>query len=214
MIYPPLFINFHLPPIQVETEEGKVVDLQSLIQNPKAPHLTLVIPGFTRCQGTCPLMVQTYKKLLQAEGHRSISVIFFSFNPVETLEELRTFHTAQGAPASWHFMRADGKNTQLFLDSLQITTMKVGDSFDHPVQVFGFSSDATWIGSLYGFDVTESEVEQMYAKAQMQATSPLLYTVVSRLKNPNTLAIYGGIGCVFSLVVLFYYLYAGRRKVI
>lgn len=212
MIYPPLSLDFHLPAIQVQTEEGQTVAIQDLIQSKNPADLTLLIPGFTHCQGVCPLLVQTYKKLLEVDSHRSISVIFFSFDPQDTAKELQDFHTTQGAPPSWRFIRADGKNTQQLLDALQVTVMKVGDGFDHPVQVFGFSSNLTWVGSLYGFDVTANEVEQLYAKAQMQATSPMLYNVVSRIKNPNTLAIYGGAGCMISLLVIFYCLYSGRRK--
>lgn len=212
MIYPPLKSDFHLPVLQVETEAGRTVALDTLIHTKNPAGMTLLIPGFTHCHGTCPLQIQAYKKLLQGESHQSISVLFFSFNPEDTAEGLREFHAEQGAPAGWTFLRADGTTTQQLLDSLQFTTMKVGENFDHPVQAFAFSSDGTWLGSLYGLDVTEKEVEQMQHKAEMQVTSPVLYTILSRVKNPNVLAVYGGAGCVISLLVIFYFLFFSKRR--
>lgn len=212
MIYPPVKLDFHLPALQVETETGQTVALDTLIHTHNPARMTLLIPGFTHCHGTCPLQIQAYKKLLQGESRQSISVLFFSFNPEDRAEDLREFHAEQEAPTNWTFLRADGATTQQLLDSLQFTTMKVGENFDHPVQAFAFSSDGTWLGSLYGLDVTEKEVDQMQHKAEMQMTSPVLYTVLSRVKNPNVLAVYGGAGCVLSLLVIFYFLFFASKN--
>jgi cytochrome oxidase Cu insertion factor (SCO1/SenC/PrrC family) len=212
MIYPPLSLDFRLPSIQVETEHGEQKTLDSLLVKPGTSGVTLLIPGFTRCHGTCPLLIQTYKKLLSSTESRPISVLFFSFNPEDTAEDLQTFHTEQEAPKEWLFLRADAPNTQHLLDSLQFTTMKVGGQFDHPVQAFAFSANGTWVGSLYGLEVTPNEVAKIYATSEREALSPTLYHLVAQIKNPNTMAIYGGGVCLLSLLVIFYFLVFKKNK--
>ena len=74
MMYPPLSTDFRFPVLHLETDDGRSVELGQLLQNSNPDHVTLLMPGFSMCHGTCPLLIQSYKKLLAQMPKKSFSV--------------------------------------------------------------------------------------------------------------------------------------------
>ncbi len=210
MIYPPLTSSYVLPETQVIDEEGHTYTLNDLIHKSEDPGITLLIPGFMQCHGVCPALAHLYKgllsdPLLQKGSFAKSSVIFFSFDPRDDSETLKMFREHSDLPTNWKVVRASPEHTERLLKSLQYTVMKTEDGmYQHPAQAFVFTKDLNWIGSLYGTDISTSEITKIFNNAVMQQTHPQVYSLIQQIQNPNTLAIVSGTGLLVSIALVLY----------
>lgn len=202
MNYPPLVQNMKVPNIAVQTDSGEELMLAEIFAKNSNSTMTLFIPGFIQCHGICPTLAKMYQSLLSQIPNKQISVIFFSFNSEDTKEDLQNFRNMHSLSSQWQVIRANVSDTQKMLDSLKFVTMKKGTQYDHPAQAFVLSKDMVWLGSLFGADVKVSDVEKMLETAEIYSTSPHLSYVLAFIKNPNTLAVYGFMGLIVSMLVV------------
>lgn len=196
MIFPPLDSDFRLPDVSVTTDQGHTLSLRSLTLSKKG--VTVLLPGFTTCHGTCPVLVQLYKRI----STKDVSIVFFSFDPDESTNSLAMFREHSGLDANWTLIHASLNDTQKLLTSLQYTVMKGEAGFQHPAQAFVFTKDLQWIGSLYGTNVSASEFVQIVDSAHFHQNHPYLASLVAQVQNPNTTAIIGGGGFLIGLVLV------------
>lgn len=217
MIYPPLHIDYQVPSIKVFNEQGESFLLPDLIHQGKH-QAVLLIPGFTQCQGVCPMMAKLYTKILdEAQTKQNLGdkvrVMFFSFDPTETGETLKDFRENFKLSKIWELYRSDPESTQKLLSSLNYTVMSSGKSFQHPAQGFMFTKSGDWVGSLYGADVTGDEFNTLFRQVEWSENYPIIYKLAQNIKNPNLVIGIAGTGFLISVVVLFILgIRLGRRK--
>lgn len=202
MIYPPLVQGMKVPNIAVETDSGETLMLADLFVKNSASTMTLFIPGFMKCHGICPTLAKLYQKLLSQVPNEKISVVFFSFNPEDTKEDLQNFREMHSLSPQWQLVRAEAPETKKILDSLNFVTMKNGTQYDHPAQAFVLSQDMVWLSSLFGSDVSVSDIKKMLETAELYTSSPQLSSFLSFVKSPNTLAVYGFSGLLVSILLV------------
>lgn len=207
MISPPLDPKLALPKVLLTNDHGQARPLAALIHDDNV--VTLLIPGFTTCHGVCPVLTRLYKHLLddptlKAEG-KQVSVVFFSFEPNDSIEQLGHFRAHAEIPPQWTIAKASKEDTQALLSALQYRVMKTEGGYEHPAQAFVFNNRGQWMGSLYGGDVKASELKELLGRARFSTQHPTLSSLTMHLQSPNTLALVGGGGLVLGMAAVLWF---------
>lgn len=99
----------------------------------------LLMPIFTRCRAVCSLMaerLQTAWAVTDPEGLRA-KVLLVSFDPQDTLEDLRRFRTLHRVPAAWKLAALEREEGLRFFASLGFRWMSLERrQFDHDGKLF------------------------------------------------------------------------------
>ncbi|HEV7766140.1 MAG TPA: SCO family protein [Thermoanaerobaculia bacterium] len=81
---------------------------------------------FATCNGSCPVMSGTFRKIQAALGERlgrDVHLISISVDPeTDTPEQLRKFAKAASAAPGWHFVTGSKKNVEAALHKLGLRT--------------------------------------------------------------------------------------------
>lgn len=207
--YPPLRSRFKMPDLKIIDEKGQA--------NLLAQKLSLVgtgpiflLPAFTRCRGTCPVTVHSLIEATrdldaQYPGKRHYRVMIISFDPQDRPADLARFRETEQVPASWSLVIAEnGSSIRDFLDNFSYSVMTSKAGFDHPSEIFIFSEDLIWKGSLFGSTLNGAILDGAYKTASRNPTRRALTSVKSWLENPEWWAIAGGIGFVISILILLF----------
>lgn len=204
MIYPPLDSKLVVPDMPLWDDRGAALRLKEVL---KRQDVNLLLPGFTTCHGACPQLARLYKALIEQSGlqkdlHQRVQVVFLSFDPNDTTEDLAAFRAHASLPDDWIVVRSEPNATTQLLADLNYTVMNLNGIYQHPAQAFVFTRELHWVGSLYGADVNTAELLQIVQQARYQQSHPYLAQAYSIIKSPNTLAVGAGGGLLFGIGVL------------
>jgi len=148
----------HLAPrhLAVVDEKNQVEELR-LAGGP-----TLLVPIFTRCMGTCPLVAASLNEAAAQLPDR-FRVVLLSFDTADVAEDLLEFRHRLGLPSDWLVLRGvDGKATREFFDGLDFHFMKTATGFEHPNQTFVFSPKGVWAATFSGTPSSKGELESAH----------------------------------------------------
>ncbi|WP_461828547.1 SCO family protein [Aquifex sp.] len=117
--------------ITLVDSEGREFKLSDLKGKP-----IILSPIYTTCKASCPLITRSLKKVIPEVGTpgKDFWVISFTFNPKDTLENLKEFKKEyQINTPGWIVAMAKTKD-DLFrlLDAIDFRFMTVGEDFIHP----------------------------------------------------------------------------------
>lgn len=91
-----------------------------------AGKVVIINSFFATCNGSCPVMSGTFRKIQAALGNRlgrDVHLISISVDPeTDTPEQLRKFAKAASAGPGWHFLTGDKKNVNQALYKLGLLT--------------------------------------------------------------------------------------------
>jgi len=91
-----------------------------------AGKIVVINSFFATCNGSCPVMSGTFKKIQTALGDRigrDVHLISISVDPeTDTPEQLRKFAKAAAAKPGWHFVTGNKKNVTEALHKLGLRT--------------------------------------------------------------------------------------------
>jgi cytochrome oxidase Cu insertion factor (SCO1/SenC/PrrC family) len=171
----PAVQNQFLPEIQIIDEAGKQHSIHAVLDAAGSGPV-LMVPAYTRCQGSCPEVVEGLKKSLAAiEGEQNLRVALFSFDDMDSAADLRRFREHHGIPADWLILRApSADDARRFLDAFSFSLMKSGTEFSHPSEVLVLTGDLRWSGSLTGSSLNAETVQEGLRKARASRLHALL----------------------------------------
>lgn len=180
-----------MPNLSVLDESDRSLELTSALAGGEKN--ILLLPVFTKCHMSCPLMV---KALAQVWSNGSqLRVALLSFDASETVQSLREFREREKIPSSWQIFRSsDAAALRAFFDAFSYSIMAADGGFNHPNQILVFDRDLKWSGSLYGTQLTESDLKEAQGTGSRFA---------GLLAHPDRLAIIGMIGLLLSLFYIF-----------
>ena len=119
-----------LPAIDVIDDNGRI---RSTAEWRGAP--TLLAPMYARCPLACPLIAQQLKKgVTQSSALPSTyRVVLLSFDPKDTVRDLRRFRERQSIPIAWSIVRAvNPDDTRRLLDAAGYHYAVAGNFYTHP----------------------------------------------------------------------------------
>lgn len=185
-----------LPELQVLDEENRSADLSTFIVSAGVGPVML-LPAYTRCQGSCPLTVRALLKATSTPAKTDYRVILLSFDVHDTAEDLRHFRKHESIPDTWQLVRStDGAALRKFLDTFSYSFMQSQSGFEHPSQLLFLSEGLEWKGNLSGTELTAEELEEALARTHWSH----LRTLASR---PESWLAVGLFGLICGLVVTF-----------
>ena len=115
-----------------------------------AGEATLLLPIFTRCDGSCPVTAATLKQAIPGAS-ADFRVLLLSFDPQDTAADLRSFRKRLDLPPGWVVVRSiDARATRELFDDLEFPVMIREGGFNHPDQTFVFSPKGLWAATLSG----------------------------------------------------------------
>jgi cytochrome oxidase Cu insertion factor (SCO1/SenC/PrrC family) len=142
-----------LPPAQpgLVPRSLAVLDEQDRPQNfGTAGEPTLLVPIFTRCDGSCPVTAVALKQAMPGAS-ADFRVVLLSFDPRDTAADLRSFRKRLDLPSEWLVVRStDAKASRELFDDLDFRVMNSGGGFNHADQTFVFSPKGLWAATLSG----------------------------------------------------------------
>lgn len=186
-------------PVTVVNEQDQPVNLGSLMAGASP---VILLPVFTRCAASCPVMVQALKKAL-AGIPADFHVVIFSFDPHDTAADLARFRKEEGIPTDWRLVRSSGEAaTRPFFDQLNYHFMNAAGGFNHPNRLFVFSPAYRWSGAFTGRDFTAQELTSARRDALAIDHPSLLRRVMGRFLSPVGLASLGVVGMTATLGVI------------
>jgi len=160
--------NGALPDIVVQTDDGRVSHLGELLR-PGGEGSVLLLPLFTRCSSTCPILLHKLENSLgtgRAPG--SVRVLVFSFDPAETQASLSAFRSASGMPAGWTLAHADEEATRILLQYFNYPVMSRGAVFIHPSEVFVLDKSLRWKWTVSGVNCTPANIREAVERSSSE----------------------------------------------
>jgi len=128
-----------IPAIDVIDDNGRV---RSTSEWRGAP--VILAPMYARCPLACPLIARSLERGV-AESTASPSsyrVVLFSFDPHDTVDDLRRFRDRQQIPLGWSIVRAvDDKDTRRLLDAVDYRFAVAGNFYTHPNAIIALTPD-------------------------------------------------------------------------
>ncbi|MDR3606638.1 MAG: SCO family protein [Oligoflexia bacterium] len=161
----------------------------------------LLLPAYTRCRASCPIMVKSLKMAVAAmPSGEAFRVILFSFDSKDTRSDLARFRQHEQIPNDWQLVRSTSESEIAgFLDPFGYNTLSANGEFNHPSEVFVFSPRFKWVDSLIS-DVYLPESLQLAHAHAFSADEPSLKDQARELsRRPENWLILGAIGLVLSI---------------
>jgi SCO1/SenC len=162
-----------IPDVQVLDEASQPASLRSLLGqsglgqsrlgqsrlNPSRGGPVILLPIFTRCTASCPVLTRKLEAALSSMNPAvPYRVVVFSFDPLETSESLRLYRMHQNVPADWRMVRSNEIEIRRFFGFFRYSVMNQEGKLVHPNEVFLLDQDLNWRWTLMGDNWTEREV--------------------------------------------------------
>lgn len=212
--YPPLKQGLALPELWVTDERGAVSNLKDALVSESHKGPLLLIPVFTKCRMSCPVMVEAVKKATLEFGkttptHRPLRIAVLSFDASDKAKDLSNFRKREQISNDWKlFAATDQQAVRTFFDEYSYSIMTDDGGFNHPNQALALSPSLKWVGSVYSTALTEGDVEHAY-QAGLDADEVGAFASFKRfLGYPEFWVITGAFGLLLS--ILFLVLRVGR----
>ena len=181
--------------ITLVDSEGREFKLSDLKGKP-----IILSPIYTTCRASCPLITKNLKKVIPEVGTlgKDFWVITFTFNPKDTLENLKEFKKEYRIDTSgWIVAKAKTKD-DLFrlLDAIDFRFMSAGEDFIHPNLIVILSPELQIKKYFYGVTYDKYELINALRYARGELALPD--------KFRSYLFIIGLFGVVLSSIYIFY----------
>ncbi|NPB06617.1 MAG: SCO family protein [Aquificae bacterium] len=129
-------------------DKGRELTLKDLKGKP-----VIIAPIYTTCRSACPLIIKGLKEVVPKVGKagKDFHVVVLTFNPKDTLENMKKFRKEQSIPESWLLVKAKTPE-ELFriLDAIDFKFMTAGQDFIHPNLLVFLSPELQIKKYLYG----------------------------------------------------------------
>ena len=121
---------------------------------------------YTRCETICLALGSTFQQMqsalqgdAQAPGVRLVSI---SFDPRDSVQDLRAYAARAGAGPSWQFLRIpDARELHELLADFQVTVLPRGPDFEHNAALLVVDAQGRLVRV---FDIAEQQLALDYAR--------------------------------------------------
>jgi protein SCO1/2 len=180
-----------IPDIEMIDDAGRTFRLGSLAGQP-----VVLSPIFTRCPHACILITTSLREALLAIGEPGVDfeVVTFTFDPEDTLEDLRAYRERYELPESWRVARADSAQLDSVLTAIQFSYTPDPTGFAHSNLLAFLTPALTVSGYVTGIAHEEDEIR----RALLTAVAPA--SLVEKFRP--MLIVVAGLAFVTIVVVL------------
>lgn len=162
-LYPPAKPGLAARGVPVVDERGRAFDLAERLRG-AGP--AILIPVFTRCGASCPILAESLKSALDRERVR-FRVVVFSFDASDRDVDLASFRRELSLPEDWTVARAAGDGpARDFLDQFDYAFMKSGGGFTHPEAMLVLSPRGRWSATFVGREFAPGELAEAARRAE------------------------------------------------
>lgn len=129
---------------------------------------TILVPIYTRCHGSCPVMAQSLKKAIitSDEPSGNYHVVLFSFDPRDGKADLKSFREHEHLPFQWTLARASASDTEKVMNAIDFHYTYADGEFLHPNRVTILDSRLRVAKSLSGDSYSASQISHALAVAR------------------------------------------------
>ena len=191
------------PDVTVVDDTGQQAALSAVLQA-KGGGPVIVLPIYTRCAASCPVLTRKLETETAEINHGSFRVLLFSFDPGETTESLRVFRERERVPANWTVVRAEEAQIRRFVDFFHFSVMTQGGTLLHPNELFLLDPQFRWRATLIDQEWNRRSLQKLLQR--IEAPGLLGWVVL----NPARAAIAGFTALLTSFAFLMLWL-AFRR---
>jgi len=152
-----------IPDVTLIDENGTTLRLRNWEGTP-----VLISPIFTSCPHVCPTITTSLNEATAdiAGLGSTWQVISVSFDPGDTVEDLKAFRDAQALPANWTLAIAAPEQLDALLGTLDFRYVALeGGGFAHPSAVAVVDAGMRVSGYLHGLHYEEDEVRRALTTA-------------------------------------------------
>src|SRR5579863_7375943 len=182
-----------IPDVQVLDDTSQSASL-SFILNKMGNGPVIVLPIFTRCSASCPVLTRKLADALQeTKSGNPDRIVLFSFDPLETSESVRLYRVREHVPADWKIVRSNEAEIRRFVDFFHYSVMNQDGALLHPNEIFILDQSLNWRWTLVGEDWSSKDL----ATALELTRAPGLYGWMK--SNPQAIAWIGFAAMILSL---------------
>lgn len=160
-----------VPDVVLVDSEGKKFNLYRLKGKP-----VILSPIYTRCTSACPIITESLKKTVKLFGKpgEEFYVLSLTFDPKDTVEDLRRFKEEHGLGENWKVVMAEDRS-QLFklLDAIDFRFATLPErEFIHPNLIVFLDKEMVIREYLYGVTFNELEFSNALRIARGEVALP------------------------------------------
>jgi protein SCO1/2 len=155
-----------VPDVELRDDRGQPFRLGSLAGKP-----LVLNPVFTRCPHVCPMITSSLRDGLLAIGipGDDYEVVTVSFDPADTVDDLRDYRERLELPDGWRLAIADSAELDTLLSAIDFHYEPLpGGGFAHANVVAVLTPDHHVSGYLHGVTYEESDIR----RALLTAVAP------------------------------------------
>lgn len=129
---------------------------------------TILVPMYARCPLACPRIISSMERAVaQAETQpQSFRVVLFSFDPNDTVEDLRRLRERHRVPLSWTIATAKPADIRLLMDSVDYPYAETNGLYAHRNVAIALTPDLRTAKTFYAIDSNGATIDEALAVAR------------------------------------------------
>ncbi len=152
-----------VPDIALVTGDSTTIHLGDLAGKP-----LIINPVFTRCPAACPAITGSLRDAVSSIGEPGVgyNVVTVSFDPADSLADLRAYRDRLGLPNGWIVAKATPADVAQLLDAIDFHVAPLdGGGFAHANAIAVIGPDLRVSGFVHGIEFEPSEVRAALDRA-------------------------------------------------
>jgi protein SCO1 len=152
-----------VPDIALVTGDSTTIHLGDLAGKP-----LIINPVFTRCPAACPAITGSLRDAVATIGEPGVgyNVVTVSFDPADSLADLRAYRDRLGLPRGWIVATATPANLSRLLEAIDFHVAALdGGGFAHANAIAIIGPDQRVSGFVHGIEFDPSEVRAALERA-------------------------------------------------
>lgn len=129
---------------------------------------TILVPMYARCPLACPRIIASIERAVEQAKTppQSYRVVLFSFDPHDTVDDLRRLRERHRVPLSWTIATAEATDIRRLMDSVDYPYTETGGLFAHPNRAIALTSDLKTAKSFLAIDADGATIDEALAVAR------------------------------------------------
>lgn len=120
-------VGFYAPNAVLQDYKGELRTLREL----SGGKVLVLNPIYTRCTSACPVMTQSLKKTVK-ELKEDVTLVSLTFDPRDTLDDLKRFKEVQSLPENWYVVKEKEYGELLKAVDYRFSYDEKLGEFEHP----------------------------------------------------------------------------------
>lgn len=163
-------IGTYIPDIPLEIHTGEVLRIKEFAGG----KVIIINPIYTRCSSACPLMTEGLKRAIK-DLMNDVKVISLSFDPRDSIEDLKRFARHHSLPENWVVAKSEQVDSLLKSIDFRYRYDKSLEEFEHPNLYVVITPSGKISRYIYGVNpkVRDIKLSVLEAKRESSKLSPV-----------------------------------------